>query len=320
MSSELRWDDPELQVAGDNRRVARYRALQSWFREHELKAPYGEYSPPGHGKRPCGSLLARDAVAADRGLNFLSDEAAEYADKRVSIVRAEGGTAEEGRLFHNMLSSMPMCFSIFGELRSWGDRGLSVVRELFDPKAQTVELMECEWKPSADRLGDRTAFDAVIITEREDRTRHLIGVETKYTETFSPKSYEKQSYTDVHVASAWFLDGTELALTGSSTNQLWRNTLLAAACEQAQEQGIASSSVCVLAMSDDEGAAKALKGLGEALVEPEAHLKSVSLERLAHAVGAASERGRQWADRFRRRYIDVAPVRAVGLANPPPAG
>jgi hypothetical protein len=314
MVGELRWDDPALQVPGDKPRVARYRALQSWFREHDLDVPYGEYESPGHGTRPCGSLLDEDAVAANRGLNFLSENAAEYAEERVQAVRAEGGTAEPGRLFHNMLSSMPMCFSIFGELRSWSDRGLGVVRELFDPLATSVVLMECEWKPSDDRLGDRTAFDAVLVTKREDNTRHLVGIETKYTETFSPKRYERSSYTDLHIASGWFADGTEGALTGSSTNQLWRNTLLAAASEQSREQDIDSASVCVLAMSDDEGASRALDGLSKALIEPDARCRSVSLEKMAHAFGAASDLGRQWADRFRRRYIDLAPIEAAGVA------
>ena len=40
---QLSWSDPRLSVASDSRRTARYRLLQSWYREQVLKAEYGEY-------------------------------------------------------------------------------------------------------------------------------------------------------------------------------------------------------------------------------------------------------------------------------------
>lgn len=86
-----------------------------------------------------------------------------------------------------MLSSMPLCFSLFGTLRSLPDRGLDLVRQLFDHEADEVLWTECEWKPESNPLGDRTAFDAVLMVRR-GQTRHLIGVETKYTEPFSAPS------------------------------------------------------------------------------------------------------------------------------------
>ena len=112
MTNALAWNDPDLQVASDGRssRRARYRLLQSWYREIHLEAPYGE-----HRGKPVGSLLSKQAVSQDRGLNFIGEAAGPYAEERAPIVKASGGSIETGRLFHNMLSSMPLCFSIFGE-------------------------------------------------------------------------------------------------------------------------------------------------------------------------------------------------------------
>src|SRR5262249_10626839 len=156
---------PRLSVASDSRRTARYRLLQSWYREQVLNAEYGEYRVNG-GTRPLGSLLSLPDVVDRPGLNFLSTTAAAYAPQRARIVQASGGTVDKARLARNMLSSMPMTFSIFGELRAREDRGLDVVRAFLDPHAVAVDHMECLWRPAIDVLGDRSGFDAAVITQR----------------------------------------------------------------------------------------------------------------------------------------------------------
>jgi hypothetical protein len=193
-----RWNAPELQVTGDDRRTAKYRLLQSWYRETVLDASPGFYTPRGLAERPLGSLLHRDEVAQWNGLNFLDPKIHAYAAQRARTVEDEHGTLDEYRLMHNMLSSMPMCFNLFGMVREIPEAQLSFVRSLFDPKATDVEMIECEWTPRLPEatINDRTAFDAAIITRRADGSRHLIGVETKYTESFSPAPSRWQQALD----------------------------------------------------------------------------------------------------------------------------
>ncbi len=113
---QLSWSDPRLSVASDSRRTARFRLLQSWYREQVLHAQYGEYRVNG-GTRPLGSLLSLEDVVERPALNFLSQNAAKYALDRAEIVQAAGVAIDKARLARNMLSSLPMTFSIFGELR-----------------------------------------------------------------------------------------------------------------------------------------------------------------------------------------------------------
>ena len=54
---------------------------------------------------PCGAGL-RDQL--------LSSEAVQYTERRLPELVAEGRAAEPGRLVRNMLSSQPLCFSLFG--------------------------------------------------------------------------------------------------------------------------------------------------------------------------------------------------------------
>lgn len=138
------WDDPLLTVPSDSRRTARHRLHQSWYRQHVLKAAHGEV----------GSMLAKSEVAARPGLNFVDEAAFKHAERRAVEVQAEGGTLEAGRLRHNMLSSMPMCFNVFGSLRAQ-PAFVDVFRQLFDPAAARIESVVCEYRPVTSVLQDR---------------------------------------------------------------------------------------------------------------------------------------------------------------------
>ena len=306
---QLSWSDPRLSVASDSRRTARYRLLQSWYREQVLKAEYGEYCV-NQGSRPLGSLLSLDDVVRRPELNFLTRNAAQYALERADIVQASGGTIDKARLARNMLSSLPMTFSIFGELRSRPDRGLDVVRAFLDPRAIAVEVMECAWRPAIDVLGDRSGFDAAVITLREDGTRHLIGIEVKYTEHFNRTIYNSDGYRHVHESCGWFQPGTARPLLGPATNQLWRTSLLAAACVQHHVMGVNSASVVVMCLAEDPDAARALVGLSAALRDPHEHCRIVSLEALVAGMREGLGPDEEWADAFSIRYLDPPIIHA----------
>jgi hypothetical protein len=306
---QLSWSDPRLSVASDSRRTARYRLLQSWYREEVLNAEYGDYRVNG-GTRPLGSLLAVQDVMTTPGLNFLSRRAARYALDRAALVQASGGSIDKARLARNMLSSLPMTFSIFGELRARADRGLDVVRAFLDPFAVEVDVMECTWRPAVDVLGDRSAFDAAVITRHEDGSRHLVGVEVKYTEQFNRTIYNSDGYRQVHDYSGWFHPGTARPLVGPATNQLWRTSLLAAACAHHGVMGVSTASVVVMCLGEDPDATRALAGLSAALREPEQHCRIVSLESLVAGVreGLGPQDG--WADSFATRYLQPPEIHA----------
>ena len=258
-------------------------------------------------------MLAKSEVATRPGLNFVDEAAFDHAERRAVEVQAEGGTLEAGRLRHNMLSSMPMCFNLFGMVRETPDARLPFVTSLFDPVATEVEMIECEWTPRLPEatISDRTAFDAAIITRRSDGSRHLIGVETKYTESFSPTRYgapdrpqDAGRYRDVHVSSGWFDPSSHDRLTASTTNQLWRNCLLAAAAERAGE--FDSANVAVVALGDDPGATKAIAGVTEAMTDP-SRCRLVSLEQITGVTKQVPQLV-DWSSEFERRYLDLRTV------------
>src|SRR4030042_3566117 len=90
--------------------TSRMRKHQSWYRAYELHLPYGT-GPGPNDTTSYGNMLTR--VDGEAGRNFLTQEIYEVVLDRI----AQGsGAVEKYRLLHNMLSSQPMCFNLFGPL------------------------------------------------------------------------------------------------------------------------------------------------------------------------------------------------------------
>jgi hypothetical protein len=167
-------------------------------------------------------------VRSNAALNFFDKATATYAKARAVEVHSEGGTLDQYRLEHNMLSSMPLCFNLFGALRGSPDLPRLLLEAFRIPVAQVVDVT-CEWAP-LDRkahLEDRTAFDAFVRFSTPTGEPCFLAVETKYTETFSPTEYPNPIYAQRTDSSTWLRHGVSDVLRPPATNQLWRNLLLA---------------------------------------------------------------------------------------------
>lgn len=250
---------------------------------------------------PLGSYLSKQAVESNPSLNFLTAEAEAHAVERAAVDREEGGALDPVRLRQNLLSSMPLCFNLFGSLR--GEPAfLTLFQRVFDPAATRIINVMCEYapQPPEDYLADRTAFDAVVFYETSTGPRFM-GIETKYTEPFSAKEYETATYSKVTANSGWYEDPETAPslLKGSKSNQLWRNLMLAASLELAGTHG--QGSVAVVALEDDPGAARAIKILREHLTD-QSRLVWAPIEALLDAADGVPELA-EWSLAFRLRYV-----------------
>ena len=252
-------------------------------------------------------MLRKEDVEKNQALNFLDDDIASYAVERAEQVQAEGGTLDYDRLMRNMLSSMPLCFNLFGYLRMHPVEAAKGLAATLDLDIEEILDMVVEWTPNPDaHLGDRTAFDAFIHYHSSDGRHAFLGVETKYTERFSPERYESPRYDAVtQDPKSGFKAGAEKVLVESPTNQLWRNALLAHSLRLTDE--FDDGHVVVLSCEGDKSAESAIKGLEEQLDEPSSLLRAVTYEKLISRLSDDAAL-HSWAGKFQRRYLDLSPV------------
>ena len=285
----------------------RMRAHQSWWRAYVLRAGAGP--GPSAGGDVYGSYLAPDA--AEAGANFLSDEIFEVARERI----AAGPGVERYRCLHNLLSSQPMCFNLFGPLVRDRDLAARLVDRIVPVTVSAVSDVRIEYAPTpADQYtGDRSSFDAFIEYVDQEGQRGFIGVETKLTERFSAKHYAKASrprYGELTDApgAPWRRDAAA-RVDEVAWNQLWRNHMLVEAVRKHPEVPHGAQGwLAVVHHPADPECTRAVAGYGELLTEPDVCLLDWSLERVAAAWRPAVEgtRHEQWLDAFHRRYVDMS--------------
>jgi len=321
---EIQEDSPlvGLEESNDNAWTAKCRRLQGWYRETILNCPPGIF----RGKKR-DNHLPKEAVDQRPDLNFITRECYEYFESRSSMVKLDDGRARQ-----NLLSSQPMCFNIFGHLRtlpvtaaSLFSRALSNEYPGLPSTPQVIEIMEVEWIPDeAHPLNDGTAFDAFIdyrIDIRDNKGRRLridrgfYAVETKYTESFTKTNYDRPRYhrmveeavTVFGIAdSAPRADNVKLMdrLFGMH-NQLLRNILLTNEIRRTGRYDYGH--VLVIAPQGDLEATAAVNDVSMCLKNASSILLYLLLEKLIqHAV--AEPLLKEWAYRFHRRYLDFSPI------------
>lgn len=260
--------------------------------------------------RPIGSRIAADHAKANNS-NFLNDAVVAAVEARLRS-HQQHQTLDTQRLFCDLLSSMPMCFNLFGPLHGDPDLAAKAVAAWFPdmslPRAPVT--VGFEWSPGRrnDRfLGDRTAFDAVFHIG-EGRT-HLIGVETKYHEypiVERHKSGVPAIYSAVAQRAQLFKSSSALdAIWNTDLEQVWRDHLLALACRQ-HEHGWQQVKYVLVAPAGNP-AWKPLVERYRSLLTSEAAetVEYRSVENLLDA-GVLTH-----ADAFRRRYLPPAPAQTT---------
>ena len=285
----------------------RMRLHQSWYRAHVLCVPYG--TGPRRTSSTCyGNMLTEES--AKRGLNFVTPSIFCLAKRRIS----EGtGAVEPFRLLRNMLSSQPMCFNLFGELALDLDNAAELVRALWGISLKRVTGLRFEWapEPMSEYLNDRTAFDAFIEYEMTDGRMGFIGIETKLSEPFSPKEYDRCEYRRwMTKGSPWRSDASD-QVSKARHNQLWRDHLLAWAMLRHRDPNYAEGRLTVVYHPDDHRCRKVIDGY-RALLDNEATFSAFDL---ATVMAAWKPLAGEWLAGFEQRYVTLAA--SEGAQAPP---
>lgn len=310
VSPPTRASDLGPQFPGDNPFARQMRRHQSWYHARVLGLPCGT-GPTAKDTSSLGNMLTAEDGA--RGMNFLTPEIHEVARERL---REGQGTVEEYRLLHNLLSSQPMCFNLFGPLVR--DHALATLlwRALLGDEVAAVTRVRIEYAPlpAAEYLDDRTAFDAFVEYRRPDGALCFTGVETKLTEPFS----QSGDYSQAQRRYQRWLEGAELpwrperlsAVDAKEHNQLWRDHLLAFAMVKHPRSSYAAGRLLLVRHDGDRRCEQTVARYRGLLRPDDDTFIDQPLSRLVAAwEGAVAQQGLEdrvaWLAAFRRRYLSL---------------
>lgn len=201
---------------------ARSRFHQGWWRAFVLCEEPGLH-PSDSERTICSSILNGE----ESGANFLTPRIQEAI--RQTLEERDGGGSGiilADRLYNNMLSSQPLAFNFFGELKLDPYFAARILGALI-PGVTRVSSTCFEFAPPANYSADNSAFDVAFEIEAGQR-KGLFGLECKYTDTFSQDVYDKPQYRELFDSSRAFTVEYDKVIA-SEFNQLFRNQLLAEA-------------------------------------------------------------------------------------------
>lgn len=287
----------------DHRFRSAARLLQSiWRQDRDL--PIGSYKV-GARRKKLGSRIS--PAAARAGANFMLPAIAWLARRELAY-REPAALIDEGRLYGNLLSSMPLAFNVFGLLKLDLSFASRVLGELFPDlagaKVQAILFEHSPGRGDPTLTGDHSAFDVFLRYETPAGRKGFIAIETKYTESCQePVLAIRPRYDDLADVSGLFIEPQKPALRTNPCQQLFREHLLAQAMLMRGDYDEGRFVVIAPRLNNLVATAVAsyqaeLRPAGEDQVG----FASITLEDTVVALAMAGEE--EYAARLYRRYCD----------------
>ncbi|MBT7095001.1 MAG: hypothetical protein HN936_17270 [Bacteroidetes bacterium] len=187
----------------------------------------------GQPSRPLGSRIPFE-FAKDTKANFLTKKVREAVQYRIEHPEHHQ-MLKEDRLYCDLLSSMPMCFNLFGSLYGDMDAADKAIHSWWEDVPGRVSAMRFEWSPGrllqGEYLENRSAFDVAFELTLTNGTYGILGVETKYHEDCKrekiPRDDRLRRYKEVTDKSGAFEPEACNTILGTNLQQIWLDHLLA---------------------------------------------------------------------------------------------
>jgi len=170
------------------------RILQSMWREEQ------NYKIGEHRGKKRGNYL-RMPWAKETLSNYLSDTIKQVVRDEVINNPDVEKLYCKPRIFNNLLSSQPLCFNLFAELKADLQMASKVFNALSPDRIKKVTKIEFEYSPGRSDLkytGDRSASDVYVEFLSDSGKKGFIGIEVKYHENLQNKPAEmRQRYFEI---------------------------------------------------------------------------------------------------------------------------
>lgn len=282
------------------------RILQSIWRE-EMGYACGVKSSKGC-SIPLGSRLQMP-WSEETLSNYITETVKDVVRTEViDAKRSEGKLYGKLRIFNDLLSSQPLCFNLFGELKHDLQLASCLVDQMTNGRFQQVTSIDFEYSPGRRNpayTNDRSAFDVFLRCLTPSGQKGFIGIEVKYHENLQGAQGNKNSrYTEISDQMGCFVDGTKSDLEKIPIQQIWRDHLLAGVTRQ--NGGYADFMFIVLAPRDNYHVFNAISLYRSCLCDFST-FDYWTLEEVHQMLQNSSENA-SWLKAFYDRYLDFTKV------------
>ena len=292
----------------DTRFRSAARLRQALWRE-EQGLPIGVHRPREGRPRKMGSRITQACGSA--GGNFLGPRIGRLVTRELAY-REAGAFLDEERVRQNLLSSIPLTFSVFGLLKLNSDLATRVMRRLCPELIAEVVGIDFEHSPGRGHPAfteDGTAFDVVVRGRDDGGRRTFVAVEIKYSESMAePLATPRPRYDALSRETGLYVDPEAKALRANPLQQLWREHMLAQALVSTGRHDRGVFVLAGPALNEDVGRAAALYRGHLAGAADNVGFEHVTLEALIDII---VEEGEPAGTALRHRYLDFDPVHAL---------
>ncbi len=253
-----------------------------------------------------GNFLKED-FAKQTGANYLTNSIFEIVKSEVENAKTQGKVISEPRIWNNLLSSQPLAFNLFGELKLNGPLATKVFEELYpDLKIEKITNIEFEHSPGRKDLkytGDSSAFDVFVEYLTTSGQLSFFGIEVKYAEHLkdNPSSH-KERYEKISKESGFF-DLSQLEkLKEKPIQQIWRDHLLTLSLFISNKDYYRGDFIYLFPSENKECANAITKYEQTFLPNKENYFKPLTIEKI---VGLIKEKSTEnWIKEFENRYLN----------------
>ena len=219
----------------------RHRIHQGWWRTVVLLEEAGP-NPSSPGDWVCNTFNIEDGDPfKKKRLNYLDEatpEVVQDAIDRLKDRENKAGLIGEPRIWNNLLSSQPLAFNFWAPLKLKSALANQFLPHLIPGFSELIDI-EFEWAPEQKYTGDRSAYDVLIKYQDTDAEEVWLGLEVKFTDTFSDKKYDREEYRELYDRYHKDVFAAEYdEFIKPEYNQLFRNQLIACSLHQHEQRKV----------------------------------------------------------------------------------
>jgi len=274
--------------------ASRARLLQSIWRAEK-----------GYGFDTYGNFLELN-FAKETGANFLTKKTFEFVKEEVQNKHNDRKVIKEPRIWNNLLSSQPLAFNVFGELKLDLKLATSTFKALYpERKIENVTAIEFEYSPERKSLkytGDSSAFDVFVVYENKLAENCFFGIEVKYAENlFDEPATHKKTYEEISIQSEIFNMTMLDKLKEKPIQQIWRDHLLVLSMF-IKNKDYKTGDFIYLYPSENENCKSGIEHYSQTFANSkESYFKPLTLEKLIGTIKSFCSN--KWINEFENRYL-----------------